>query len=226
MKTCENCKIDKEITDFNKSKKWRTKICKDCANEKRRNNYQLNRDAILKYSKDKYLEKKDSILKTNKNYRDKNKEFLKLKQKQYVLNNKERISEYQKRYRLKNKEKLSIEKREWQKNKSKTDNLFVLKRRVRWLVYNYIKKGNYIKSSKTTDILGCDFIFFKEYIESQFKPGMNWDNIHLDHIKPLSKAKSEKEILEFNHYTNFQPLFVKENLKKSNKLIEKQLRLI
>ncbi len=44
-------------------------------------------------------------------------------------------------------------------------------------------------------------------------------------MKP-NLTKTEKEVLELNHYTNFQPLFAKDNLKKSNKLIEKQLRIL
>ena len=37
--------------------------------------------------------------------------------------------------------------------------------------------------------------------------------------KICSKCKTEKEIYELCHYTNLQPLWAKENLKKSNKLI-------
>ena len=51
---------------------------------------------------------------------------------------------------------------------------------------------------------------------------MNWDNRdkwHLDHIKPISYAKDEKEIIELNHYSNYQPLFAKDNLAKGNKYI-------
>jgi len=55
---------------------------------------------------------------------------------------------------------------------------------------------------------------------------MDWDNIHLDHIKPVSIATSEKEMLELNHYTNFQPLLAADNLKKGAKLITKQLRIL
>ena len=47
---------------------------------------------------------------------------------------------------------------------------------------------------------------------------MTIDNIHLDHIKPVSSFNldDENEIKECCHYTNFQPLFIEENLKKSN----------
>ena len=59
---------------------------------------------------------------------------------------------------------------------------------------------------------------------------MSWENRqewHLDHIYPVSLAKSEEELIRLNHYTNFQPLWAKDNLQKGNKIIDnKQLKLI
>ena len=51
---------------------------------------------------------------------------------------------------------------------------------------------------------------------------MNWNNYgiyngefnygwDLDHIIPISLAKSEEEIIKLNHYTNLQPLCSKTN---------------
>lgn len=53
---------------------------------------------------------------------------------------------------------------------------------------------------------------------------MNWDNRglygwHIDHIIPLSSAKTEEEVYKLCHYTNLQPLWAKENLSKGNKII-------
>jgi hypothetical protein len=52
---------------------------------------------------------------------------------------------------------------------------------------------------------------------------MNWNNYgvkgrHIDHIKPVSKfdLTKEEEIKKCFHYTNLQPLWWDENLKKSN----------
>ena len=77
-----------------------------------------------------------------------------------------------------------------------------------------------IKSKKTVEILGCSFEEFKLYLENKFDKKMNWDNQgsywHMDHIKPISLAKTEEEVYELNHYTNFQPLYWKDNLTKSN----------
>ena len=81
-------------------------------------------------------------------------------------------------------------------------------------------KGLFPKTSKSTEILGCSFEFFVEYIQSQFTEGMTLKNHgewHLDHKIPISSAKNEKDIIRLNHYTNFQPLWAKENLRKGAK---------
>jgi hypothetical protein len=49
---------------------------------------------------------------------------------------------------------------------------------------------------------------------------MTWENYgkwHLDHKTPISWAKTEKEVIELNHYTNFQPMWAIENLSKGNR---------
>jgi len=48
---------------------------------------------------------------------------------------------------------------------------------------------------------------------------MNWDNIHIDHIKPVTafNLDDENEFLDCCHYTNMQPLLAKDNLSKSCK---------
>jgi hypothetical protein len=51
---------------------------------------------------------------------------------------------------------------------------------------------------------------------------MNWSNRkewHIDHIIPLSSAKTEEELLKLFHYTNLQPLWANDNIKKSNKIL-------
>jgi hypothetical protein len=92
---------------------------------------------------------------------------------------------------------------------------------VRGVVYSGIKRQGWKKDGKTQDILGCDFETFKRHIEKQFTKGMNWDNQgkwHFDHIYPVSLARDQKHVIELNHYTNFQPLWAKDNIKKGNRL--------
>jgi hypothetical protein len=99
----------------------------------------------------------------------------------------------------------------------------------RRLILSSIKRRGYSKNSRTHQILGCSFEDFKLHIEKQFTKNMNWENRgqwHFDHIYPVSLAKDEEELIKLNHYTNFQPLWAIDNLKKGNKIIEQQLILI
>jgi hypothetical protein len=89
--------------------------------------------------------------------------------------------------------------------------------KVRRLIKNSINRKKFTIKSKTYKILGCSYCELKIYLESKFEPWMNWDNYgkyngelnygwDIDHIVPLSSAKTEEEIIKLNHYTNLQPL--------------------
>lgn len=138
-----------------------------------------------------------------------------------------------KEWRSKNKEKIREYKRNWKKNKKNTDPLFRFDNNIRKLIHSSFKNSdcNFRKKSTTQDILGCTIDEFIKYIESKFTKGMTFENHttngwHLDHIIPISSAKTEEDIIRLNHYTNFQPMWANENIKKSNKIIEIQLTLI
>lgn len=99
------------------------------------------------------------------------------------------------------------------------------------MISNSFKRGTnqFRKDAKTEQILGCTIEEFRSYIESKFKEGMFFDNYgewHLDHITPIAIATTKEEIIKLNHYTNFQPLWAEENLKKSSKILNTQLKLI
>ena len=51
---------------------------------------------------------------------------------------------------------------------------------------------------------------------------MTFQNIHIDHIKPVSlfDLNNEEEFLKCCHYTNIQPLLALDNMNKSNKWSE------
>jgi len=109
--------------------------------------------------------------------------------------------------------------------KIKSSEIDLMKHTIRGLILNSIKKQGWSKKTKTHLILGCSYDEFKIYIESKFQEGMNWfnhgiDGWHYDHIIPISSAQNEEEVYKLNHYTNFQPLWWYDNLKKSDKISE------
>jgi len=137
---------------------------------------------------------------------------------EYREKNKEQKKLYLKEYREKNKDKI----REYIHKKYKTDILFKFKQSVRNLINQSFRLTNNNKNSRTVEILGCSYEFFKDYIEQQFEPWMNWENKgkyngefkfgwDIDHIIPQSKAITEQDIIKLNHYTNLRPLCSKIN---------------
>jgi len=86
-------------------------------------------------------------------------------------------------------------------------------------LWRILKQSNLEKTKPSIEYLGCSAEYFKDYIQSKFAEGMTFENIHLDHIKPVSKFDlcNIDELLDCCNYTNFQPLFAKDNIEKNNK---------
>lgn len=79
--------------------------------------------------------------------------------------------------------------------------------------------SGYNRDSSAVRDLGCSWEEFKIHLESKFQEGMSWDNYgkwHIDHIIPLSSFNISL-LKGACHYTNLQPLWAKDNIKKSNK---------
>jgi len=97
-----------------------------------------------------------------------------------------------------------------------------LARNLRTRVYLSLKRQGGIKSKKTMDLVGCDINYLRKHLEEKFEPLMSWDNYgkwHVDHIIPVTKfdlTDPEQQKICF-HYTNLQPLWGSENIRKSNK---------
>jgi len=85
-----------------------------------------------------------------------------------------------------------------------------------------MKTKKITSKNRTFDFVGCEPSILIKHIESQFVDGISWDNYgkwHLDHRIPLSMAKTEEELYKLCHFTNLQPMWAEENLKKGSKII-------
>jgi hypothetical protein len=74
-----------------------------------------------------------------------------------------------------------------------------------------------------SELVGCSYVELRKLIESKFTEGMTWENWsvngwHIDHIKPLSSfdLTDTEQLKEACSYNNLQPLWAKDNLKKSD----------
>jgi hypothetical protein len=230
-KVCSKCKEEKEICEFQKNSHSKDGYRSECS---------------LCSKKRKELIPKEKLLTYFKNFREKNKKRLSEKQKIYYQNNIDKERYRNKKYweklnkdkpiiKPKTKEELKLKRQEWiennrelnkqkRRNKYKNDIFFKISHNVRNRVNKYLKSNNIPKRNKTFHIVGCPPEYLKEHLETQFVNGMSWNNYgrygwHIDHIIPLSSAKTEDELYKLCHYTNLQPLWAEDNLKKSNKIL-------
>jgi hypothetical protein len=181
---------------------------KEIEKEYHRKYREKNRDRVNEKQRKHYQENKENIAKSQKEYRERNKEKIAKMKKDYIENNKEKHNEYRKSLYYR---------------KMKTHPFFKLKKCLRQRVYVLLKGG--LKSKKTMELLGCSLENFKKHIESKFQEGMTWENHglkgwHIDHIIPcasfdLTKEEEQKRCF---HYSNLQPLWWIDNIKKSDKI--------
>lgn len=168
--------------------------CKECQKFDRKCNYYKNYDKIQKQVK---------------KYDKKNKRQLK-----------KRINKYQKSEH--GKLTIKLLRKENFKKRYYNDPLFKLANLIRCRLRHFLKLKNLNKKYKMSQYLGCTLGELKKHLESQFKKGMTWENQgkwHIDHIIPLASAKTEKEIYKLCHYSNLQPLWARDNIKKNDKII-------
>lgn len=132
------------------------------------------------------------------------------------------------RYKKKAKQRYLKEKEQGlHRKKYNEDPVHKMKCNIREHVRQAIKYSNISKSHPSIRYLGCSIEEFKKYIEDKFQEGMTWENHsrgegcwHLDHIRPLAHLKDVTDVhllKQICHYTNYQPLWEKDNLSKQDK---------
>jgi len=215
-KVCSKCRDSKNVCDFGKSSSSKDGLlysCKECNNKRSVNYRKNNPEKVLELTRNWTKKNPEWVYNRHKKYRKENPEKVKEIRKNWIDKNPEKRKEYRENYKPR--------KQERRKERRDTDPVFNLTNRMRTRLWKYLKTHNITKKNKTFDIVGCSPVFLKEHLEKQFISGMTWENRnewHIDHIIPLSSAKTEDELYKLCHYTNLQPLWVEDNLKKSNKI--------
>lgn len=142
----------------------------------------------------------------------------KLRKKEYRL----KYPNVDKEYLLKNIDKIREYRKNLEKRKRNNDSLYKLKHNLRVRTCEYFKITKVTKRNKTFNMIGITPSELKNYIENKFTDGMTWDNYgewHIDHIIPLNSVDSEEDIIKLCHYTNLQPLWAADNIRKKDKTV-------
>jgi len=242
-KVCSKCKKEKERKEFSLDRRQKHELyfkCKSCVKA----HYEANKEKIAERIKAYRENNKEKIAERKKAYNEANKEKIAERSKAYHEANKEKIAERKKAYKQSNKEKIAAQNKAYREDnkekiaayrednkeklaayyraRRKSDLIYNLSCRCRGRIRAAIRAKGFKKTTKTAEMLGCDWEFLKSHIESQFTEGMSWENRekwHIDHIIPLASASSEDDVIKLSHFSNLQPLWAEENLKKANKII-------
>jgi hypothetical protein len=178
-----------------------TAQCKKCKNNYFHKYYGKNKKRYAKNRTNNKLQKSEYDKQRYKKYRNK----IKYKSSQYYYANLVKVKQYW-NHRYKNDLNFRITKN--------------LRKRVRSIIKNHKKYFSSI------ELVGCSATELKIHLEKQFTKGMTWKNYgfygwHIDHIIPCSSfdMTDPKQQKQCFHYTNLQPLWAEDNLRKSDKIL-------
>lgn len=159
----------------------------------------------------------------SRDYYSKNSQRIKEHVRQYAKLNAEKVREKARSYKKLNAEKIRAYKRDWTRNREASDHLYRLLRRVGCRINHAIRSAKSRKATRTIALVGCSPAELASHIEKSFRRGMGWRNRsewHIDHVVPLAAfdLTDERQQRVAFHYTNLQPLWRHENLKKGARL--------
>jgi len=193
---CRNCQAQ------------RTRAYDETHKEQRNKYFADRREEINKQHRLYYLENREKCLKQHRKYRDANRE---------EINQKHRTKEYR--------EKVN----EQERKRRKANAGLRLRRSLSNALRDHLTGRR--KSAPTMELLGIDKYSCRsanplgallQHLEYQFKPGMTFSNIHIDHRIPISYAGDslQEEFWQryLCNYRNLQPMFAKDNMSKGNRV--------
>ena len=227
-KTCKKCRNERKQynkdyykTNADKLKQQTQKYRQENPDKiikHRQENTDRNKERCKKWRKD----NKDKVSEYNKKYRQENIDEIKERETNYKQENADKIKQQQKKHRENNK-------CEHNKYTGKciicNPSLYLINIQ-RGQIWRCLKLSTQNKTKSSIEYLGCDVDYFKDYIQKKMdiynqtaEVKMDFTNIHIDHIKPISvfNLDDEEEFLDCCNYTNLQPLLAEDNLNKSNK---------
>ena len=166
-----------------------------------------------------YQKHRAKILAQRHTFYVKNPNLFKIKNKYWYKNNKNYVADKGKIYYQSNRAKIIQRSIAYEAKRIKIDPQYKLRKRLRARMKLALING--YKKGMAINLLGCSILELKKHLESLFQNGMSWKNYgkwHLDHIKPCSLFDLTKpdEQAQCFHYSNLQPLWAHDNLKKSN----------
>jgi len=193
-KACCCCREWRPLTDYGNLKSHWDGLRNDCKHcLKAYRDREGGRAKMTEYNKAYWVETKDAQTQRHREWREANRDH---------------YNEYMRTY-----------KSAWDKHQRATNPRFKIVKNMRTRLYQAVKAQGADKSARTFELVGCTSGELMAHLEAQFTEGMTWDNYgdwHVDHIKPCAlfdMLLADQQEACF-HYTNLQPLWRPDNIRK------------
>ena len=110
----------------------------------------------------------------------------------------------------------------YMRNRTRRDPAFRIMLQLRGRMRAALRAARAQRGNGHFSLLGCTAEYVMAYLEERWSPGMSWENYgawHIDHIRPCATFNllDPGEQARCFHYTNLQPLWKADNLRKSAK---------
>jgi hypothetical protein len=216
LKTCIICNNTKSVSLF----MYYSALCKDCHNEKRRNNYAQNEKERTRIKEEVRIYKHKKTKERQQKREEEQKLLDELIGADNMICNKCTNVKPKTKYR---------KNRRICKDCDRDDEYLSFTRLIRSRIHGCIKDINETDNIDHIRYLGCSY---KDYIKwiSNVNPQYNMNNHgeiwHIDHVIPISTFNLEnidEREFAFN-WRNTTSLSAKENLSKNNKIIKEQIK--
>lgn len=187
--------VSKRRAYYQKTKSHHLKKCQEWA-EKNRARSNAIKQAWKQRNRDKYLAQQREYAK------------------QPDVSNRKR--EQLKSWRRDNNQRFRESSNIWREERRKSDPVYLAE--CKWRNrFNGFLKNKSSRSFGLSEVFGCGAPEFRKHIESQWLPGMTWENRwsvwQIDHIEPLRKfdLRDISQVKKAMHYSNTRPLWSSAN---------------
>jgi hypothetical protein len=197
----------------------KTYECYECSKQRARCDYKA-RPVYHKQRRDKFAKNNPTYF---IDYHKNNPDVQKRAQRKWCRAHPERCVAQARRYQKKHAAKIRVRMR----NRRRNDVAYAIRMNLSSRLSMLLSRKKSKKSASTVKLIGCTLQHLLAHLEYQFKPGMSWSNYglgpdkwHIDHIVPcamfdLTDPGQQRDCF---HYSNLQPLWQSDNLRKGAKL--------
>lgn len=159
-------------------------------------------------------------------YKQRNKAKVSAYNETYKKAHKNEIKQYNHNYSIENRKTIQTRHTAYLRNRRKTVPSYKMSCVLRNRIKSFLFGEN---RAATRKLLGCNYDFIREWLESQFTEEMCFENHgevwHIDHVIPCAKfdMTDKDDQLKCFNWTNLQPMISVENLRKGDDITKKEI---